>query len=179
MTLCYHFTLALNANLHSSCSSKHLLDFYWMPLNTKHEHEFAGHFTEWLLDEHVSNLIKQKRLKNNSVQLQPSSTEGCFSGDSLFLCWTVKRLGVNDYWLACRKVWVRGPLPASLVEWLLLARLFMLCRIQVSGCLCEMLFTSPAHYLWRAGWPLALMANMQRDAYQFKLRESLLKDEGM
>lgn len=60
--------------------------------------------------------------------------------------------------------------PATGLGWLLLALLSMLCMAQVSGCPWQMLFASPVYYLWGAGWPLGLTANMQGDAYQFKLR---------
>lgn len=97
----------------------------------------------------------------------------------LFLRWVERRVRVNDYWLASRRGGVRGLLTASLAEWLLLALLSMSCTTQVSGCPWQMLFASPVHYLWGAGWPLGLTANMQVDAYQFKLRGGPPRDQGL
>lgn len=149
---------------------------------------------EWLANMHVSdqhsclgeaarvqqlsNLIKHRGLKSI---FSPSSLKATNRGlvIHLFLCWVERRVRVNYYWLASHRVGVRGLLTASLAEWLLLALLGMSRTTQVSGCPWQMLFASPVHYLWGAGWPLGLTANMQGDAYQFKLRGSPPRHQGM
>lgn len=97
----------------------------------------------------------------------------------LFLRCVERKERVNNYWLGRRGVGVRDLLTASLAEWLLLALLSMSCTTQVSGCPWQMLFVGPVRYLRGARWPLGLSANMQRDAYQFKLRGGPPRDQGM
>lgn len=178
----YHFFLKLFiAILLSSCSCKLMLDFQHMLLNDYQTCMFQINIHAW-----------EKQLGHNSGATWPSwgdwkvffhrPTLKQQKGGSvihLSLCWVERRVRVNDYWLASRRVGVRGLLTASLAVWLLLALLSMSCTTQVSGCPWQMLFASPVHYLWGAGWPLGLTANMQVDAYQFKLRGGPPRDQGM
>lgn len=144
---------------------------------------------------HIKIHIWEQLLWNNSWQLWNSIKQTWAKKDffhhpalkqqkggsviHLFLCRVERRVRVNDYRLASRRVGVRGLLTASLAEWLLLALLSMSCMAQVSGCPWQMLFASPVHYLWGAEWPLGLTANMQGDAYQCKLRGGPPRDQGM
>lgn len=170
-----YFPQALHAILLSSCFCKLILDFVtvccWMI--SKH----ASLRSTFMLERSCNSWSSRGDYFFN-VQ-QPSSNRKGGSVIHLFLCWVERRVRVNDYWLASHRVGVRGLLTASLAEWLLLALLGMSCTTQVSGCPWQMLFASPVHYLWGAEWPLGLTANMQGDAYQFKLRGGPPRDQGM
>lgn len=178
----YHISLKLlNAILLSSCSYK-LIGFPLYAMERLANMQVSDQHSclrEAAAEQQLCSLIKQRALKQIFFHCPALKQQKGGSLMHLFLCWLERRVRVNDYWLASRGVGVRGLLTASLSEWLLLALLSMSCTTQVSGCPWQMLFASPVHYLWGAGWPLGLTANMQVDAYQFKLRGGPPKDQGM
>ena len=128
----------------------------------------------------VRQLIKQEALTFIFFSHDPALKQQKWgSAIHLLLSCVERKWRVNNYRLGHRRVGVRGLLTASLAEWLLLALLSMSCTTQVSGCPWQMLFVGPVHYLRGARWPLGLSANMERDAYQFKLRGGPPRDQGM